>query len=383
MWKESYFGGGKILKLFPFRSTPVPRNPIQLMYRVYRHILPDVRGQLAYWRDVAQNIPNAELRRQAIASMTAKQFHCEGGAVYAAANLKQRHVLIPLIVALQTISDYLDNLCDRSTSLDPQDFRQLHQAMLDAVDPSAPLQDYYAFREEKDDNGYLDRLVKTCQSCLCMLPSYERVKPHVRELVGLYCDLQVYKHIRHDRRESELMEWWSVHRSAYPELRWNEFSAATGSTLGVFMLFLAATDKHLTQDRADCIKKAYFPYVCGLHILLDYLIDQEEDLKGGDLNFCRYYQGSDEAVGRIEFVAREARAHVEQLDDIIFHRMIIEGLMGLYLSDPKVKQQEKVRRVSRMLMKRSPFTRLFFRLNSIYIRVFKYNHQQFKSVQEE
>ena len=29
---------------------------------------------------------------------------------------------IKFIVAYQTISDYLDNLCDRSTSLDPDDF---------------------------------------------------------------------------------------------------------------------------------------------------------------------------------------------------------------------------------------------------------------------
>lgn len=345
-----------------------PQNPLRLMHRVYRYVLPEVRGQLMQWRSNAEQMGDPELKKQAIASMTAKEFHCQGGAVYAAANLEQRHVLIPLIVAFQTISDYLDNLCDRSTSLDPYDFRQLHQSMLDAVDPAAPLHDYYACRQEKEDGGYLEQLVKTCQSCICLLPSYALVAEHVRGLVSLYCDLQVYKHIRHDLRENELLQWWNGHKSRYADLHWNEFAAATGSTLGVFMLFLAASDPHLTREEAAAIREAYFPYVCGLHILLDYLIDQEEDQLGGDLNFCRYYGNREAAVQRISHVAAKARQRVATLHAPAFHRMIIEGLIALYLSDPKVKTQQDVKRISRELMKRSPVTRLFFWVNSVWIR---------------
>lgn len=345
-----------------------PQNPFLLMHRVYRYILPEVKGQLALWRSNAERMEDPELKKQAIASMTSKEFHCQGGAVYAAANLEQRHVLIPLIVAFQTISDYLDNLCDRSTSLDPDDFRRLHQSMLDAVDPAAPLHDYYAFRDEKEDGGYLEQLVKTCQSCIFLLPTYSLVAEQVRELVSLYCDLQVYKHIRHDLREDELLQWWDGHKRRYADLGWNEFAAATGSTLGVFMLFLAASNPHLTQSEVTTIREAYFPYVCGLHILLDYLIDQEEDRLGGDLNFCNYYGSREAAVQRISHVVVEARQRVEALYAPAFHRMIIEGLIALYLSDPKVKTQQEVKRVSRDLMKHSPVTRLFFWANSVWIR---------------
>lgn len=350
------------------KGKQAPGNPFRLMQRVYRYVLPEVRGQLNHWRTIAERMPDEELKRQAIASMTDKEFHCQGGAVYAACNLEQRHVLIPLIVAFQTISDYLDNLCDRSTSLDPQDFRMLHRSMLDAVDPDEPLKDYYAYRQEKEDGGYLAQLVKTCQSCICMLPSYALVKERVRELVSLYCDLQVYKHIRHEQREPELLRWWNEHQCRYEGLRWNEFAAATGSTLGVFMLFLAATDPELRLNEVEAIREAYFPYVCGLHILLDYLIDQEEDRVGGDLNFCHYYENQEAAVERISMVVREARKKVEALKASAFHRMIIEGLIALYLSDPKVKSQEDVKRVTRQLMKHSPLTRLFFWVNSVWIR---------------
>ncbi|RAV08340.1 tetraprenyl-beta-curcumene synthase family protein [Paenibacillus contaminans] len=338
------------------------------MHRVYRYVLPEVNRSLQEWREIAENIPDGELRKQALNSMTSKKFHCQGGAVYAAAHLPMRQVLIPLIVAFQTISDYLDNLCDRSTSLDPEDFRRLHQSMLDAVDPGGPLHDYYAFHSEKEDGGYLNRLVLTCQAAVRQLPSYSLVADEVRDLVGLYCDLQVYKHIRHDLRENELLNWWKPHEARYPALGWNEFAAATGSTLGMFMLFLAACDPQLTREEIARIREAYFPYVCGLHILLDYLIDQDEDRQGGDLNFCFYYDGFDTAVQRIAEIVLQARQRVSHLKAPAFHRMIIEGLLALYLSDPKVSKQLEVKRVSRLLMKNSPITRLFFWVNSVWIR---------------
>ncbi|MCS7460167.1 tetraprenyl-beta-curcumene synthase family protein [Paenibacillus doosanensis] len=338
------------------------------MMRVYRYVLPEVREQLRYWRSIAEAIPDRELRKQAIDSMTSKQFHCEGGAVYAAANLEMRHVLIPLIVAFQTISDYLDNLCDRSTSMDPNDFRMLHQSMLDAVDPAEPLHDYYSLRAEQEDGGYLNGLVKTCQASLKLLPSYPLVADHVRQLVGLYCDLQVYKHIRHELREEALLAWWSRHESRFQAISWNEFAAATGSTLGVFMLFLAASNPSLNEDAVAPIHDAYFPYICGLHILLDYLIDQEEDEIGGDLNFCSYYRDMDQTVERIAAIVLEARNKANLLEHPAFHRMIIEGLLALYLSDPKVSKQKQVKQVSRELMKGSPLTRIFFFINSVWIR---------------
>ncbi|MFB9326020.1 tetraprenyl-beta-curcumene synthase family protein [Paenibacillus aurantiacus] len=346
----------------------VPASPVKLMYRMYKYILPEVKAELGRLRELAEAIPDGELRTQALASMASKEFHCQGGGVYAAADLGNRHILIPLIVSLQTISDYLDNLCDRSTSLDPDDFRLLHQSMLDAVDPDAQARDYYALRAEREDGGYLGELVRTCQRSIRMLPGYKSAQPHVRELVELYGDLQVYKHIRKDLREPKLLAWWDVHQKRYGDLRWNEFAAATGSTLGMFMLFQAACDPALTESQASGIRSAYFPHVCGLHILLDYLIDQEEDRVGGDLNFCNYYDDQTQLIMRLgEFVER-ARADVRRLPAWRFHRMIIEGLLALYLSDPKVRMQDSVRLVSRRLMRGSPLTRLFFWGNSVWIR---------------
>ncbi|WP_372631532.1 tetraprenyl-beta-curcumene synthase family protein [Cohnella sp.] len=352
----------------PLLAGRSPRGPFSLMKRVYKYILPEVRAELGRWRDMAGGIPDPELRKQALDSIAGKQFHCEGGGVYAAANLERRHVLIPLIVALQTISDYLDNLCDRSTSLDPNDFRLLHQSMLDAVTPEAPTRLYYALREEQDDGGYLEALVQECRKQISQLPAYSKVQPFVIELVQLYGDLQVYKHIHPTKREGELLAWWDKHSANYPDLQWNEFAAATGSTLGMFMLFLAASDPLLEDRQAKEIRNRYFPSICGLHILLDYLIDQAEDREGGDLNFCSYYDDQPMLNERMERMVQAARSAAEGLPFGHFHRMIVEGLVALYLSDPKVRDQQDVRKTARLLMKGSPWTRVFFWLNSHWIR---------------
>lgn len=346
----------------------VPRYPVPLMWRYYRYILPEVRRQLARWHELAEQMPDPELRKQALASLAHKRFHCEGGAVYAAVNLANRQRLIPLIVAFQTISDYLDNLCDRSTSMDGRDFRQLHEAMLDAVQPEKVPADYYAFHPEKQDGGYLASLVAACRQAIGSLPAYGKVRPMVVRLVGLYCDLQVYKHLPRAEREDALMSWWNEHRDGYPDLLWQEFAAATGSTLGVFMLFAAAADPALSEKDAAAIQDAYFPYLCAEHILLDYLIDQQEDELGGDLNFCSYYGSTAHAAERIRFIAGEAARRAAALREPKFHRMVVQGLLALYLSDPKAGRQPPVRKARNMLMRGSPLARLFFWVNSVMVR---------------
>ncbi len=345
-----------------------PQGAISLMYRVYKHILPCVSEELQKLHQQALLIPDKELQAQALSSLRDKRFHCQGGAVFAALCMEYKSILIPLITALQTISDYLDNLCDRSTSLDACDFRLLHQSMLDAVTPGAKPGDYYAYRDEKDDGGYLHHLVNQCQQQIVRLPSYSVVQAQVTELVVLYSDLQVYKHIHKELREDALLQWSKPYQNKYPQLLWNEFAAASGSTLAMFLLFTAACDAQLTQADADLWRESYFPHVCSLHILLDYLIDQEEDTHGGDLNFCNYYESDGQLINRMEQIVTNARSDVKHLPAAHFHSLIIEGLLALYLSDPKVRSQSEVRRISEQLMRNSKLSRLLFFINSRWIR---------------
>jgi len=338
-------------------------KPIVLMSKVYRRILPTVHKELAYWKGRAEEIPNPELRRQALASIGSKTFHCEGGAILALMAEKKYKQAVKFIVAYQTISDYLDNLCDRSTSLDPFDFAALHESMADALSVQIEGKNYYRHRQDQDDNGYLNELSETCRAVLCELKNYPLIKEYLLELCQYYCDLQVNKHVKKEERVPRLEKWFQHYQHNLPDMEWYEFSACSGSTLGIFCLIsYAMRDDFNARDAAN-IRNGYFPYIQGLHILLDYFIDQEEDRTGGDLNFCSYYANQETLFERLNHFVVEADKHTELLPHRWFHQLINRGLLGIYLSDSKVHKQKSVRKLARKMIKSGGWVSYFFYFN--------------------
>lgn len=328
----------------------IPLSPWSLMSATYFKVLPAVRSNLNHWKTQAQQISNPELRQQALASLTDKQFHCEGGAIYGLLAKRHWREAIRFIVAYQTISDYLDNLCDHSTSLDPEDFRALHEAMIAALTPDAKITNYYRLRDDQEDGGYLQNLVKTCQDVLRQLPNHSNLVPVLHELANYYCDLQVHKHVTVEERVPRLKLWFDLYQKQLPELHWYEFSACAGSTLGIFCLVAYAFHQDLSETFTNQVKNSYFPWVQGLHILLDYLIDQEEDRIHGDLNFCFYYKNSDEMLDRFKHFIQNAKQSVSHLPNSQFHQLINQALLGVYLSNKKVRGQREVQRMAKQLI---------------------------------
>ncbi|EKN65986.1 hypothetical protein BABA_17622 [Neobacillus bataviensis LMG 21833] len=346
-------------------------KPITLMSRVYRKILPAAHQELAYWRSRAEKIPNPELRNQALASIEHKTFHCEGGAILALTAGEDYKKAVRFIVAYQTISDYLDNLCDRSTSLDPDDFAALHQSMSDALVLHADQKNYYRLRADQDDDGYLHDLSETCRSVLREVQHYPLIKDYLLELCQYYCDLQIHKHVAKEDRVPRLENWFQHYQDELPEMEWYEFSACSGSTLGIFCLISYAMRADFQASDAENIRKGYFPYIQGLHILLDYFIDQEEDMAGGDLNFCSYYKSEETLFHRLKHFLTEADRHTEYLPHKKFHQLINRGLLGIYLSDGKVRKQKNVRKLAKGIIKSGGWISYFFYFNGLAYRSFQ------------
>lgn len=345
--------------------------PVTLMSRVYRKIIPAVHQELAYWKSRAERIPNPELRSQALASIEHKTFHCEGGGILALTAGEHYKKAVKFIVAYQTISDYLDNLCDRSTSLDPEDFAALHESMRDALVIDAEKKNYYRLRTDQDDDNYLNDLSGTCRAVLREIPHYDLIKEYLLELCEYYCDLQIHKHVKKEERVPRLEKWFHRYQNRLPEMEWYEFSACSGSTLGIFCLIsYAMRDDFLASD-AENIRKGYFPYIQGLHILLDYFIDQEEDIAGGDLNFCSYYENEEILFKRLKHFVVEADRHTEFLPHKKFHQLINRGLLGIYLSDSKVRKQKNVRKLAKGIIKSGGWISYFFYFNGLAYRSFQ------------
>lgn len=315
---------------------------VGLITQFVTKIFPLVDACLTSWLTSLDYCPSEKLKGQALASISLKRFHAQGGSIYALYPGVRQEPLIRFIVALQTISDYLDNLCDRAGCFEPEAFERLHLAMLDAVGlntqkfiPSAP---YYAFYPVKDDGGYLVNLVTACREELAKFPNYRLAEGHILQLVRLYSNLQVFKHTYPEKREKLLSEWIKPKLIHYPDLTTWEYAAATGSTLGVFMLAALASLNKVSLDELEKTKQAYFPWICSLHIMLDYFIDQEEDKTASDFNFVSYYKDQEECSSRLVFLLRKAKQEARTLPNSLFHLTVIDGLLALYLSDPKALQ---------------------------------------------
>lgn len=342
----------------------LPATEFGLAKLVFKDIFPIVHRELDYWEERAKSIPNEELRIQATASIAHKTFHCEGGSILALIAGEDRAQVIRFIVAYQTISDYLDNLCDRSTSLDPEDFSLLHESMQHALNPTAELKNYYERREDQNDGGYLSDLVKTCQEVMQTLPYYKEIQPYLFELCGYYCDLQVHKHVIWEERVHRLQAWFEDNKHHLPGgMTWYEFSACAGSTLGIFCLVSYGARASFRDGLAKNVRNAYFPYVQGLHIMLDYFIDQEEDRVGNDLNFCFYYESEQKMIERLCFFLEQANRDIEKIPDEHFHKMVNQGLVGIYLADGKVAKQKDVKAHVHKLLKQGGFRSYFFYWN--------------------
>ncbi|WP_129599641.1 tetraprenyl-beta-curcumene synthase family protein [Anaerophilus nitritogenes] len=314
----------------------------KLIYKFVKKVFPQVKNELSYWKDYAQNIPDPILCRQAVESIQNKSFHAQGGCIYSLYTNKINTDLIRFIVALQTISDYLDNLCDRAGIEDEKAFYTLHQAILDALTPNEYFCDYYSEYPYKNDGGYLFSLVHTCKLYIKTLPSYSLIEEKVLSLAKLYSQMQSYKHISLSKREEKMKAWSHPYLCKYKDLSTWEFSAAAGSTLCIFLLCTLAQNKNLNTDTIDATMDAYFPWICGFHILLDYFIDQREDELSGDLNFVSFYKNEDYKKNRILYFLKHSYKKSQYLENPIFHMTIIEGLISMYLSDPKTKQEKDI-----------------------------------------
>ncbi len=325
-------------------------------------IFPEVDRTLAYWRSRASAMPDAELSKQALDSITHKRFHCQGGSVFALYKGCRKDGLIPFIVAVQTISDYLDNLCDRVEGSGEEGFYALHGAMAAAVDPCRPLGSWYSYYPHSDDGGYLDELVTTCRRSLGELPFYDTVGTETLRLALLYNDLQAYKHLDRSIREEKLKHWFSLHNQTAGKTEWWEFAAACGSTLGIFALTALAANGAVTQAEKEALLDCYFPWLCGLHIMLDYFIDLDEDSEHGDLNFVAYY-GTFLAMeeGLLRFL-EESLKRASKLPSPAFHDTVIKGLLAMYLSDPKAYRGGRKKITQRLLRSGGAKTMLLHRL---------------------
>jgi tetraprenyl-beta-curcumene synthase len=306
-------------------------------------VLPSVTWELAHWRDRADEIPNPNLRRHALDALQ-KRGNIEGAALFATlAPAAHRRSTVRALVAFQTAYNYLDALSELPSEDPAANGEQLHQALLVALHQGAPHLDYYAHNPDGGDGGYLIAILDACTDALAGLPSYPALGPTARAAAARIVDFQALNLSEVQGGHGGLERWAAEATPAGSGLEWWETAAAAGSSLAVHALIAAAAEPHLDSSDAREIDRAYFPWIGGLHSLLDSLVDCREDHDKGQRSLLDYYQSPTDAAIHLAALATHSRAATARLPSPHSNRVILTAMCSYYLSAPECNTAEAQR----------------------------------------
>jgi tetraprenyl-beta-curcumene synthase len=284
------------------------------------------------WRTLAAAIPDRPIREDALSALRAKRGQTDGAALFSILPRARNRSLLALLVAYQIIWDFLDSVSERAAGAGQANGRQLHLALIDALDPARPISDYYRHNPWREDGGYLNALVNVCRESCTRLPSYERVRELVVEEA---CRAQVLA-INHDpdpsRRDAMLEAWAARELPHEHEASWFELTGACSAGLSIFALLALASEPTCSESEIARTRRAYFPWAGSLAAMLDSYVDQTEDAASGDHSYIAHYPTPELATQNVCLMVRRCLADARSLENGEKHILIFTSMVAMYLS---------------------------------------------------
>ncbi len=303
--------------------------------RYWFGVFPLLGRELRHWRQQAHAIPDPALRRLALITQSSERGNYEGAAAYAVLVPRAyRPRFVRALVAFQTTYDYVDTLSEQPSHNPVANGRQLHLALLRALDPTSEHSDYYEHSTSGWDNGYIRALVQTCRAALRTLPSYTTVAQPALDAASMIVAYQSLNHEETTDGPRALAQWGAAVTPPNSGLRWWEAAAGGASSMTVFALMAAAAKPGLSAAETTATQEAYAPWISALHVLLDSLVDRAKDLEHGHHNLIDHYASPAEAASRLAWIAARAVQGAESLPDGAQHALIVAAMTSFYLSAP-------------------------------------------------
>ncbi|MGD1057128.1 MAG: DUF2600 family protein [Solirubrobacteraceae bacterium] len=305
--------------------------------RYWFGVFPLLGREIRHWRGQAHAIPDPGLRRLALITQSSERGNYEGAAAYAVLVPRAyRARVVRALVAFQTTYDYVDTLSEQPSQDPVANGRQLHLALLRALDPGSEHSDYYAHSTSGRDNGYIRALVQTCRDALRTLPSYTAVAQPALHAASMIVAYQSLNHEQATDGPRALAKWGAAVTPPHSGLHWWEAAAGGASSMTVFALIAAAAKPWLSAAETAATQEAYAPWISALHVLLDSLVDRAKDLEHGHHNLIDHYASPAEAASRLGWIAARAMQRAESLPDGAHHALIVAAMTSFYLSAPAV-----------------------------------------------
>jgi tetraprenyl-beta-curcumene synthase len=350
-----------------------PRNRVALLvtfahaaFSYWTSVFPRVCFYIARWRRRARRIPDPVLRQLALDALD-KRGNIEGAAAFAAfVPLSRRTNVTKATSAFQAAYNLLDMLGEQPSPDPVLDGRRLHEALVYAVTPrgaAAPsgsevgaldanssgadrgaaegvrALDWYEHHPQRHDGGYLDALIEECRDAFAALPSHLLAAPSAQAAAARIVAFQSLNLSKSQGEHTGLENWARAATPPGTNLQWWETAAAAGSSLGVHVLIAAAAGPQLDAAEVSALAQAYFPWIGGLHSLLDNLIDKHEDEAAGHRSLIEYY-GPEQAAQRMRWIAEQALQKAGELPHSRRHIVILAAMIGNYLATPEAHSDE-------------------------------------------
>ena len=291
-----------------------------------------VARELHIWRRLAAQIPDAPIRRDALAALGRKRGNTDGAALFWVIPKVRCRTLLRLLVTYQVMWDFLDSASEIGTTGGYENGIQLHLALVEAVDSHRPISDYYRHHPYKDDGGYLRSLVEACRRLSGRLPSFDRVRPIlIRE--AYRANVQAINHDADPELRSRALRHWA--EQEYPGVQpvpWFELTAAAGAGISIYALFALAVEPACSDEVVASAYGAYFPWASALATMLDSYVDQREDAASGNHVYIEHYGSPTAARNGIRRLITQSLREAGALPHGERHILVISCMVAMYLS---------------------------------------------------
>jgi tetraprenyl-beta-curcumene synthase len=295
--------------------------------------LREVSREIQEWRRLALAIPDPQIRQDALESLARKRTHLDGAALFWILPRRRNVRLLRVLVAYEITLEFLDNMNERAAYAGQENGRQLHLALVEALNPDAGISDYYRFHPWGNDGGYLRALVGSCREQCAYLPSY----PQVRALVIREATRAQVLAINHDPspycRDAALREWAAREFPGNDEISWFELSGAATASLTVHLLLALAAEPTFDERDVHDACAVYFPWLSLATTMLDSYVDQFDDAAGEDHSYIAHYASREVAVRRLGEVVERAARGALGLPKGRYHAVIVACMVAMYLSN--------------------------------------------------
>jgi tetraprenyl-beta-curcumene synthase len=291
--------------------------------------LRSISCEVQLWRRRALTIPDALIRKDALDALSRKRTHIDGAALFWTLPDRRDPRLLRLLVTYEIVLEFLDNVHERESTW--INGRQLHRALVEALDLDAPISDYYLHHPRKDDGGYLRALVEACREGCAAMPFYSCARGRLLLAARRCGDAQSLNHEPDAvRKRARLHEWARREFPDVHEASWWETTAAASSSVIVHALLAWAAG--LSGEDLAAVDAAYAPWICAASTMLDSYVDQARDAAVGDHSYVAHYPSVEAGARRMRELVGRSAGEARSLPKGHRHAVIVACMVAMYMS---------------------------------------------------